>query len=66
MALDMSALLKLMVDKGISDIHFKANACPAVRVNGRLVSGAVPFSQFETMINEELAKTGNKLPICLK
>ncbi|OGR56835.1 MAG: hypothetical protein A2X36_08535 [Elusimicrobia bacterium GWA2_69_24] len=38
MALDMSALLKLMVDKGISDIHFKANACPAVRVNGRLVS----------------------------
>jgi twitching motility protein PilT len=26
-----------MVSKGISDIHFKANSCPAVRVNGDLV-----------------------------
>jgi twitching motility protein PilT len=35
--MDLSSLLKLMVDKGISDIHFKADAHPAVRINGRLV-----------------------------
>ncbi|MDE2291040.1 MAG: PilT/PilU family type 4a pilus ATPase [Elusimicrobia bacterium] len=37
MALDLTNLLKLMVEKGISDIHFKANASPAVRIHGKLV-----------------------------
>jgi Tfp pilus assembly pilus retraction ATPase PilT len=35
--MDLTALLKLMAEKGISDIHFKANAVPAVRIHGKLV-----------------------------
>jgi twitching motility protein PilT len=35
--MDLTALLKLMVAKEISDIHFKANAVPAVRIHGNLV-----------------------------
>jgi twitching motility protein PilT len=35
--MDVVKLLKLMVDKGISDIHFKADSNPAVRVHGKLV-----------------------------
>jgi len=35
--MDLTALLKLMVAKDISDIHFKANAVPAVRIHGKLV-----------------------------
>lgn len=38
--MDLTSLLKLMVDKGISDIHFKADSCPAVRVHGKLVPAA--------------------------
>lgn len=34
--MDVTSLLKLMVKKGISDIHFKADAYPAVRVHGKL------------------------------
>ncbi|MFH1725499.1 MAG: PilT/PilU family type 4a pilus ATPase [Elusimicrobiota bacterium] len=37
MATDLTKLLKLMVEKGISDIHFKADAYPAVRIHGKLV-----------------------------
>lgn len=37
MPMDITALLKLMVERGISDIHFKADAPPAVRVHGKLV-----------------------------
>ena len=35
--MDVKALLQLMVQKDISDIHFKADAAPALRLNGRLV-----------------------------
>jgi len=35
--MDITALLKLMVAKGISDIHFKADSPPAVRVHGKLI-----------------------------
>lgn len=35
--MDLTSLLKLMVSKGISDVHFKANATPAVRIHGKLV-----------------------------
>ena len=38
MAIDIGALLKLMVAKDISDIHFKADACPALRYHGRMVT----------------------------
>ena len=34
--MDMTNILKLMVKKGISDIHFKVDAHPAVRVHGKL------------------------------
>jgi len=35
--MDLSGLLKLMVEKGISDVHFKADSTPAVRIHGKLV-----------------------------
>ncbi|MFA6092191.1 MAG: PilT/PilU family type 4a pilus ATPase [Elusimicrobiota bacterium] len=38
--MDVAQLLKLMVEKGISDLHMKADAPPAVRVHGRLVQAA--------------------------
>ncbi len=34
-----------------------ANGTPAFFINGRLLSGAVPFEQFKTIIEEELAGT---------
>jgi twitching motility protein PilT len=45
-------LLKLMLKKGISDIHFKANAIPLVRSNGKLVpidSSALTAKQVEQL-----------------
>ena len=36
MPIDVAALLKLMVAKDISDIHFKADAYPALRVHGTM------------------------------
>ncbi|TBR22690.1 PilT/PilU family type 4a pilus ATPase [bacterium] len=56
MAMDLTNLLKLMVEKGISDIHFKANACPAVRVNGNLVP-AVNIAKVTAADIESMAKT---------
>jgi twitching motility protein PilT len=40
MAIDIKALLKLMVQKDISDIHFKADSFPAFRLHGALVMAA--------------------------
>lgn len=37
MAIDVKALLKLMVQKDISDIHFKADSAPALRLHGSMV-----------------------------
>ena len=37
MAIDISNLLRLMVQKGISDIHFKADSVPAFRLHGSMV-----------------------------
>lgn len=37
MAVDISALLKLMVQKDISDIHFKADSFPALRLHGAMI-----------------------------
>ncbi|MBI5597519.1 MAG: PilT/PilU family type 4a pilus ATPase [Elusimicrobia bacterium] len=56
MAMDLTNLLKLMVEKGISDIHFKANAAPAVRIHGRLVA-AVNIQKMSAPDIEGMAKT---------
>lgn len=40
MAIDIASLLKLMVAKDISDIHFKADSCPALRLHGEMVLAA--------------------------
>ncbi len=37
MALDIKSLLTLMVEKDISDIHFKADSVPALRVRGSMI-----------------------------
>lgn len=53
MAVDLVKLFQTMVRSGISDIHFKANASPMVRVNGRLVNSG--FSKMTGQHIEELA-----------
>ena len=40
MAVDIKSLLKLMVQKDISDIHFKADSFPAFRRHGALIMAA--------------------------
>ena len=37
MAIDIKNLLSLMVQKDISDIHFKADSVPALRVRGSMI-----------------------------
>ena len=37
MAIDIKSLLTLMVEKDISDIHFKADSVPALRVRGSMI-----------------------------
>ncbi|HVE14308.1 MAG TPA: PilT/PilU family type 4a pilus ATPase [Elusimicrobiota bacterium] len=58
--MNLSGLLKLMVEKGISDIHFKADASPAVRFNGRLVPATniekLSAADIQTMVGEILNK----------
>ncbi|MBI3298134.1 MAG: PilT/PilU family type 4a pilus ATPase [Elusimicrobia bacterium] len=56
MAMDLTNLLKLMVEKGISDIHFKANAAPAVRIHGKLVA-AVNIQKMSAADIEAMAQT---------
>ena len=53
MAVDLVKLFQTMVRSGISDIHFKANASPMVRVHGRLVSSG--FTKMTGPHIEELA-----------
>ncbi|MBI5211624.1 MAG: PilT/PilU family type 4a pilus ATPase [Elusimicrobia bacterium] len=40
MAIDVNALLKLMLQKEISDIHFKADSHPALRYHGMMIPAA--------------------------
>lgn len=49
----VNELLQLMIKKGISDIHFKANTAPSIRVHGKLVSTG--FESFSAKHIEELA-----------
>lgn len=51
--MNFKELLQLMIRKGISDIHFKANTPPLLRVNGKLISTG--FDQFTRQHIEELA-----------
>lgn len=53
MAVDLVKLFQTMVRSGISDIHFKANTSPMVRVNGRLVNSG--FNKMTGQHIEELA-----------
>jgi twitching motility protein PilT len=52
-AVDLVKLFQTMVRSGISDIHFKANTSPMVRVNGRLVNSG--FNKMTGQHIEELA-----------
>lgn len=51
--MNVNELLQLMIKKGISDIHFKANAAPSIRVHGKLVPTG--FEKFNSKHIEDLA-----------
>lgn len=51
--MNVNELLKLMIKKNISDIHFKVGAAPLIRLNGKLVSTG--FDEFTPKHVEELA-----------
>ncbi|MBI5245141.1 MAG: PilT/PilU family type 4a pilus ATPase [Elusimicrobia bacterium] len=58
--MDITNLLKLMVERGISDIHFKADAPPAVRVHGKLVQAGniqkLAAADIQKLANEILGR----------
>jgi twitching motility protein PilT len=51
--MDLNGLLKLVIQKGISDIHFKVGSPPAVRVNGKLTP--IKFQKLDSYTMQELA-----------
>jgi twitching motility protein PilT len=51
--MNVNELLQLMIKKGISDIHFKAQTPPLIRINGKIVS--TNFNAFTPKNIEELA-----------
>lgn len=51
--MEIDEVLKLMIKKGISDIHFKAGASPLIRINGKLVT--TDFESFSSSRIEQLA-----------
>jgi twitching motility protein PilT len=53
--MNINELLQAMIRKGISDIHFKANSVPLIRIHGNLFPTG--FSQFTPQHLEELANT---------
>ena len=53
--MNVNELLQMMIKKGISDIHFKANSSPLIRIHGKLVSTG--FDQFTYKHIEELAQS---------
>jgi twitching motility protein PilT len=53
--MNVNELLQLMIKTGISDIHFKADTPPSVRINGKIVS--TKFDSFTPKHIEELAYT---------
>lgn len=53
--MNVNELLQLMIKRGISDIHFKANTAPLIRIYGKLVSTG--FDHFTPKHIEDLAFT---------
>jgi len=51
--MNVNELLKLMIKTGISDIHFKADSAPLIRINGKLI--LTDFEDFTAKDIEELA-----------
>lgn len=49
MKANIDQLLQLMVKKGISDIHFKADTSPLIRINGKIVSSGYNKLSKETI-----------------
>jgi twitching motility protein PilT len=47
--MDTQELLRFMVQQNISDIHFKANCAPLIRLNGQLLSSQNPSFTPETV-----------------
>ncbi len=48
--MDVSSLLKLMVQREISDIHFKADSSPALRIHGQMI----PASNIQKLSAEDV------------
>lgn len=48
---NIDELLKLMVKAGISDIHFKANSVPLIRINGKLIQ-----TKYNVLTKESIEK----------
>jgi twitching motility protein PilT len=51
--MNITELLQTMLKKGISDIHFKADSPPSIRINGKLISTG--FENFTVKHIEEIA-----------
>ncbi|MFI5363114.1 MAG: type IV pilus twitching motility protein PilT [Elusimicrobiota bacterium] len=57
MAIDIKNLLTLMVEKDISDIHFKADSVPALRVRGAMILA----TNLQKMTEEDIASVAEQL-----
>jgi twitching motility protein PilT len=57
MAMDIKNLLALMVEKDISDIHFKADSVPALRVRGTMILA----TNLQKMSEEDIASVAEQL-----
>jgi twitching motility protein PilT len=57
MAIDISNLLRLMVQKGISDIHFKADSVPAFRLHGSMILA----SNLQKLSADDIKSIANQL-----
>jgi twitching motility protein PilT len=54
--MNIDQLLQLMIKTGISDIHFKSNSAPLIRINGKLVS-----TQYEKFTTESIQRIAYSL-----
>ena len=50
-----------LIEPGRAEDPLGANATPAFFINGRYISGAQPFENFDKIIQEELAKADQKI-----
>ena len=56
---EMQAVVQADLDEGAS---YGVNATPAFFINGRPLSGALPFEEFKKVIDDELARLGLDAP----